>query len=541
MPEQILDIENLWVRFRQRDGSPDRDAVRGVSLTLHRGETLALVGESGSGKSATAMSVMQLLPAEAYHPAGSVRFQGMELIGAPRGQLRQLRGNRMAMIFQEPMNSLNPLHTVIKQVSEVLLAHQPIGKQRARDRALELLHRVGFADAERRLNAYPHQLSGGERQRVMIAQALANDPALLIADEPTSGLDVNIQAALLKLLRELRDERGMALLLISHDLDIVRRTADRVGVMQQGELVESGPMQAVFAAPRHAHTRALLAAEPRAEPVSTDPAAPILLEADGLSVRYAATRGWFRPQRFTTILDGVAIAVRTGHTLGIVGESGSGKSTLALALMRLVPSRGRIVFMGHALEGMSERELLPLRRHLQIVFQDPYGSLSPRATVREIVEEGLGIHAQEHDAAARRRLALAALDEVGLPASVADSYPDQFSGGERQRIAVARALVLRPQLLVLDEPTSALDVTIQAQIIDLLRTLQRRHGLTYLFISHDIRVVRALAHDITVLQAGRVVESGPAGQILARPQHDYTRALMAAAFDQAAPSPVPAR
>jgi microcin C transport system ATP-binding protein len=530
VPDRVLEVENLWVRFRSRDGSPDREAVRGVSLSLDRGETLALVGESGSGKSATALSVLQLLPSEAWHPSGSIRFEGQELIGAPKGQLRQIRGNRAGIIFQEPMSSLNPLHTVLKQVTEVLLAHRPMHKQRARERAVELLHLVGLHHAERRLNAYPHQLSGGERQRVMIAQALANEPVLLIADEPTSGLDVTVQAALLELLHDLQRRLGMALLMITHDLDIVRRMADRVCIMRRGEIVESGPTERIFAVPGHEYTRTLLAAEPKPDPVAVDANAPLLVEAQGVVVRYATTKGWFRPQRHLTAVDDASLEIRVGHTLGVVGESGSGKSTLALALLRLIRSHGRIVFDGQPLHDMNERALLPLRRHMQVVFQDPFGSLSPRATVGAIVEEGLLIHAPDQPAAERRALALAALEEVGLGADAMERYPDQFSGGERQRIAVARALVLRPRFLVLDEPTSALDVCVQAQIIDLLRTLQRRHGLTYLFVSHDIKVVRALAHHIVVLRNGRVVESGPAERVVTEPQSEYTRALMAAAF-----------
>jgi microcin C transport system ATP-binding protein len=530
--ERVLEVENLWVRFRNRDGAPDRDAVRGLSLTLDRGETLALVGESGSGKSATALSVLQLLPPEGYHPAGSVRFEGRELIGARRGQLRQIRGNRAGIIFQEPMSSLNPLHTVLKQVTEVLLAHRPMHKQRARERSIELLHLVGLRQAEKRLNAYPHQLSGGERQRVMIAQAIANDPVLLIADEPTSGLDVTIQAELLKLLHELQQKLGMALLLITHDLDIVRRLADRVHIMRRGVIVESGTAEQIFSAARHDYTRQLLAAEPKADPVPRDPDAPVLIEADGVSVRFATTKGWFRPQRYLTAIDDVVLRIRAGHTLGVVGESGSGKSTLGLALLRLIRSSGRIVFDGHDLHALNDKALLPLRRHMQIVFQDPFGSLSPRATVREIVEEGLRIHEPGKSDAECSADALAALDEVGLGPEVAARYPDQSSGGERQRIAIARALVLRPRFLVLDEPTSALDVCVQSQIIELLRELQRRHRLTYLFVSHDIKVIRALAHDIAVLRNGRLVEAGPAERVVGNPQNDYTRVLMAAALSR---------
>jgi microcin C transport system ATP-binding protein len=530
VPERLLEVENLCVRFRSRDGGPERDAVRGVSLTLDRGETLALVGESGSGKSATALSILQLLPSEAYHPAGSIRFEGRELIGASKGELRQIRGNRAGIVFQEPMSSLNPLHTVLKQVTEVLLAHRPMHKQRAGQRAVELLELVGLRQVERCMKAYPHQLSGGERQRVMIAQALANDPVLLIADEPTSGLDVTIQAALLELLRELQRQLGMALLLITHDLDIVRHMADRVCVMAQGEVVESGPATRIFSGPRHEHTRRLLAAAPTADPVPADPQAPVLLEAEGVSVRYPLTKGWFRAQTHLTALDGVSVRIRRGHTLGVVGESGSGKSTLGLALLRLVRSTGRIVFDGHDLHALGDKELLPLRRHMQIVFQDPYGSLSPRATVGEIVEEGLRVHEPGRPASERQQEVAAALAEVGLAADIVDRYPDQFSGGERQRIAIARALVLRPRLLVLDEPTSALDVSVQAQIIDLLRELQRRHRLSYLFVSHDIKVVRALAHDIAVLRNGRLVEAGPADRVVEAPRSEYSRALMAASF-----------
>jgi microcin C transport system ATP-binding protein len=527
----LLRVRDLAVTF----DTPGNvvEAVRGVSFDIDRGETVALVGESGSGKSVTALSIMQLLPYPlARHPRGSIRFRGEELLGAAERRLRRVRGDRIAMIFQEPMTSLNPLHTIEKQVSEVLTVHKGLGRRAARARTLELLHLVGLPEARRRLHAYPHQLSGGQRQRVMIAMALANEPDLLIADEPTTAVDVTIQAQLLALLEELQARFGMALLLITHDLGIVRKMADRVCVMTGGEIVESGATADVFAHPRHAYTARLLAAEPSGTPVSAAAGAPALVSARDVRVWFPIKAGVFRRAvSHIKAVDGVSLTVREGHTLGVVGESGSGKTTLALALLRLQASTGTIAFAGRDIHGLPARALRPLRREMQIVFQDPYGSLSPRLSVGQVIEEGLRVHGMGGDAAERAKLVEQALDEVGLDPASRHRYPHEFSGGQRQRIAIARAMVLKPRFVVLDEPTSALDMSVQAQIVDLLRTLQQRHRLAYLFISHDLRVVRALAEEIIVMRDGVVVEHGPASRIFAEPAAPYTRALIAAAFD----------
>ena len=527
----LLEVRDLAVTFDTPAG--EVRAVRGVSFDVERGETVALVGESGSGKTVTALSILQLLPSPpARHPSGSIRFAGQELLGAPEPVLRRVRGNRIAMIFQEPMTSLNPLHPIGRQVSEPLLVHRALGRAAARARAVELLRLVGLPEAEARLDAYPHQLSGGQRQRVMIAMALANEPDLLIADEPTTALDVTVQAQILKLLKELQRTFGMALLLITHDLAVVRKVADRVCVMTAGEIVEQGPVSQVYAAPRHEYTRRLLAAEPRGRPAPVAPGAPEVLAARDVRVWFPIKAGVFRRTvGHVRAVDGVSLTVREGQTVGVVGESGSGKTTLGLALLRLIRSRGSIVFEGRELQGLSWKALRPLRQRMQIVFQDPYSALSPRLSVAEIVEEGLRVHRVGAGPAGRRRLIEAALAEVGIDPALADRYPHEFSGGQRQRIAVARAMVLRPRFVVLDEPTSALDMSVQAQIVDLLRELQARHRLAYLFISHDLRVIRALAHEVLVLQDGRVVEAGPADEVFARPRHPYTRALMAAAFE----------
>jgi microcin C transport system ATP-binding protein len=529
--EPLLSVRDLSVTFDTPDGSIE--AVRHISFDIGRGETVALVGESGSGKSVTALSIVQLLPyPPARHPGGSITFQGEQMIGAKESVLRRVRGNRIAMIFQEPMTSLNPLHTVEKQVNEVLFVHKALTRQAARARTLELLHTVGLRDAERRLGAYPHQLSGGERQRVMIAMALANEPDLLVADEPTTALDVTIQAQILALLRNLKSRFGMAVLLITHDLGIVRKMADRVCVMTRGEIVEAGPTGEVFARPQHDYTRRLLAAEPkgRANPAPAD--APIVMEASGVKVWFPIKSGFLRRTTgWIKAVDGIDITVRELHTVGVVGESGSGKTTLGLALLRLQRSEGEIRFEGRDIVAMSSRELRPLRRHMQIVFQDPYGSLSPRLSVGQIIEEGLRVHDLGDTDAARRDMIEEALVEVGLDPAARDRYPHEFSGGQRQRIAIARALVLRPTLIVLDEPTSALDMSVQAQIVDLLRDLQMRYTLAYLFISHDLRVVRALSDEVIVMRAGKVVERGSTEEIFERPRDPYTRALMAAAFD----------
>jgi microcin C transport system ATP-binding protein len=533
----LLEIRNLSVTFAGRGGVPPVEAVRGLSLSLGRGETLALVGESGSGKSVTALSILQLLPypLAAHGAESSIRFAGEELVGAAPEQLRRVRGNRIAMVFQEPMTSLNPLHTLERQIGETLLVHKHMAPAAARERILELLRLVDLPDAESRLGAYPHQLSGGQRQRVMIAMAIANEPDILIADEPTTALDVTIQAHILQLLKDLRDRFGMALLLITHDLTIVRKMADEICIMTGGEIVEAGPTAAIFARPRHRYTRHLLAAEPKGRAAPADPSAPELIAAKDVRVWFPIRSGVVRRVRgHVRAVDGVSLAVRQGTTLGVVGESGSGKTTLGLALLRLTAAEGHIRFAGHDIAVLGQRQLRPLRRDMQVVFQDPFSSLSPRLSVAQIVAEGLKVHRLAASDAERQRLIETALAEVGLDAQAARRYPHEFSGGQRQRIAIARALVLKPRFVVLDEPTSALDMSVQAQIIELLRELQSRHGLAYLFISHDLRVVRALAHEILVMKDGKIVEAGSTERVMTAPEHPYTRALMAAAFDLAA-------
>ena len=530
MSETLLEVRDLSVDFGKGDKAVR--AVRNVSFEIARGETVALVGESGSGKSVTALSVLQLLPYPvASHPTGSIRFQGRELVGAPARDLLDVRGNRVSMIFQEPMTSLNPLHTIERQVNEVLILHKGLGRQAARRRTLDLLEQVGIPDAANRLDAYPHQLSGGQRQRVMIAMALANEPDLLIADEPTTALDVTIQAQILKLLKSLQARYGMALLFITHDLGIVRKMADRVCVMTQGRIVEQGPVARVFDDPQHSYTQHLLSAEPKGRPVPGDPAAPELLRLDDLKVHFPIRRGVLRRTvGHVKAVDGVSLSLKEGHTIGLVGESGSGKTTLGLAALRLETSQGGIVFDGRNLQSLAQRALRPLRRQMQIVFQDPFSSLSPRMSVGEIVGEGLQVHRIGSDAE-RTRMIDQALGEVGLDPAMRERYPHEFSGGQRQRISIARALVLKPRFIVLDEPTSALDMSVQAQIVDLLRELQTRHKLAYLFISHDLKVVRALADEVIVLRHGKVMERGPARQIFETPQTPYTQALIAAAFN----------
>ena len=520
----VLEVSDLWVRF----GS--NDAVRGVSFTIDEGETVALVGESGSGKSVTALSVLQLLPYPmASHPRGSIRLVGKEMVGASPAQLRELRGTAAAMVFQEPMTSLNPLHTVEKQISEALKLHGGMDRAQARQRTLELLRLVKLPEAEERLKAYPHQLSGGQRQRVMTAMAIANDVKLLIADEPTTALDVTIQKGILELLKELTDRLGMALLIISHDLGVVRSIADRVCVMTAGRIVEQGSCQDIFARPQHAYTRHLLASEPKGAPRSVEETEP-LLEVRDLRVAYQRDKGWFgKPEEFLAV-DEACFEIGVGETLGVVGESGSGKTTLGLALLRMQRSSGRIMFNGWGFHDLGKKELKKARRHMQMVFQDPFGSLSPRMSLQQIIEEGLTVHEPTLGEQDRRDRVAAALEEVGLEAGFADRYPHEFSGGQRQRISLARALVLRPKLIVLDEPTSAIDMSIQAQIVDLLRALQERHRLTYIFISHDMNVVRAMATRLMVMRDGKVLEYGPAEQIFENPGTDYTRELMAAAF-----------
>jgi microcin C transport system ATP-binding protein len=527
----LLRVRDLSVSFSTPTG--ELAAVRKVSLDLDRGETLALVGESGSGKSVTALSIVQLLPYPvARHPSGSIEFRGRELLGAKEMVLRAVRGNRIAMIFQEPMTSLNPLHTIEKQVNEVLLVHKRLRRAAARARTLELLRLVGLSEAEQRLGAYPHQLSGGQRQRVMIAMALANEPDLLIADEPTTALDVTIQAQILDLLRRLQRSMGMALLLITHDLGIVRSMAARVCVMTEGEIVEAGPTAEIFERPQHPYTRRLVEAEPRGAPNRIAPDSPVIMAAQDVRVWFPVKRGVLRRTAgHIKAVDGVSITVREGQTVGVVGESGSGKTTLGLALLRLATSRGTIQFDGREIQGLGGRQLRPLRREIQVVFQDPYGALSPRLTLAQIVGEGLQVHRLGATAGEHARLIDSALAEVGLDPRMRDRYPHEFSGGQRQRIAIARVMVLTPRFVVLDEPTSALDMSVQAQIVDLLRELQRRHRLAYLFISHDLKVIRALADEILVMRDGRVVEHGPATQVLEAPREAYTKALMAAAFE----------
>ena len=530
--DALLQVRRLGVTFRS--GAEELPAVKDVSFDIHKGETMALVGESGSGKSVTALSTLQLLPYPvARHPAGSsVRFRGDEIIGAGERDLRRIRGNEIAMIFQEPMTSLNPLHTVEKQINETLILHKGLGQNESRRRTLELLDLVGIQEPAKRLSAFPHELSGGQRQRVMIAMALANEPDLLIADEPTTALDVTIQAQILKLLKELQRQFGMAMLLITHDLSIVRKMADMVSVMTRGEIVEQGPVSDIFGWPRHDYTKKLLAAEPKGLPITAPPDAPIVIEGDDVKVHFPIKAGVLkRTVDYVRAVDGISVKVRAGHTVGVVGESGSGKTTLGLALLRLLSSKGDIQFDGRMIHGLRTKDLRPLRREMQVVFQDPFGSLSPRMSVGQIVEEGLKVHSLGGTAQEREALIVDALTEVGLEPDSRHRYPHEFSGGQRQRVAIARAMVLKPRFVVLDEPTSALDMSVQAQIVDLLRELQERHGLAYLFISHDLKVVRALADEVIVMKQGKVVEQGAATQIFDAPREPYTQALMKAAFE----------
>jgi len=531
MSERLLSVEDLRVSFRTQEGTIE--ALRGISFDIAKGETLALVGESGSGKSVTALSILQLLPYPvASHPTGRILYQGEEMVGAPERTLQKVRGNRIAMIFQEPMTSLNPLHTIEKQVGETLMLHKRLTPAAARERTLELLRLVGLSEAERRLGAFPHQLSGGQRQRVMIAMALANEPDLLIADEPTTALDVTIQAQILHLLKDLQQRFGMAMLLITHDLGIVRKMADRVCVMTEGLIVETGETRQIFEAPKHDYTRKLLAAEPRPRPPAPKADAPEVMRAEDVRVWFPIKAGVLRRTvDHVKAVDGISTTIRAGHTVGVVGESGSGKTTLGLALLRLERSTGGIWFDGKDISHLKSESLRPLRREMQIVFQDPYSSLSPRMTIGQIVGEGLKVHDLGGTKAERRSLIERTLKEVGLDPSMADRYPHEFSGGQRQRIAIARAMVLKPRFVVLDEPTSALDMSVQAQIVELLRDLQQRHNLAYMFISHDLKVVRALADDLIVMRNGKVVEQGPAERIFENPEDAYTRALLAAALD----------
>jgi microcin C transport system ATP-binding protein len=529
MTAPLLEVRDLSVTFAGT-GRETR-AVEHLSFKLERGKTLALVGESGSGKSVTALSIVRLAQgASAF--SGSIVFKGQDLVTARDAQLRAVRGNEITMVFQEPMTSLNPLHTIERQIAEILALHGMRGAKKMRARVVELLSEVGIPDPETRLGAYPHQLSGGQRQRVMIAMALANRPDLLIADEPTTALDVTVQAQILKLLKDLQKKLGMAMLFITHDLGIVRKIADDVIVMQHGKAVESGPCAQIFSSPQHNYTKALLAAEPKGVAPAFDEAAPAVMAAENLRVWFPIRRGFLRRATgYIKAVDGISLNLRQGQTLGVVGESGSGKTTLGLALLRLIHSEGPISYLGRPIYGLREKDMRPLRRDLQIVFQDPYGSLSPRMSVDEIVAEGLGLLRRDLSYVAQREIVARALKDTGLDPAAMDRYPHEFSGGQRQRIAIARAIVLEPKVIVLDEPTSALDMSVQAQIVDLLRALQQQRGLSYLFISHDLKVVRALASELIVMRHGLVIEAGPAKDIFAAPKTDYTKALFAAAFN----------
>ncbi|WVT73272.1 ABC transporter ATP-binding protein [Sinorhizobium chiapasense] len=531
MTDPLLSVRDLSVAFHQ--GGSTSIAVDHISFDIQRGETVALVGESGSGKSVSANSILKLLPyPSASHPSGEILFNGKDLLKANDPELRNVRGNDITMIFQEPMTSLNPLHSIERQIGEILELHQGLEGAAARTRILELLNQVGIREPEKRLSAYPHELSGGQRQRVMIAMALANRPELLIADEPTTALDVTVQAQILELLKKLKDEHGMSMLFITHDLGIVRKIADRVCVMTKGKIVETGPTAEIFANPQHAYTRHLLASEPKGNPPPSDASKPIVMEASDMKVWFPIKAGFLRKVvDHVKAVDGIDLRLRAGQTLGVVGESGSGKTTLGLALTRLISSKGRIAFVGKDIDRYSFNEMRPLRNRMQIVFQDPYGSLSPRMSVADIIAEGLKIHERSLSENERDARVAAALDEVGLDPSTRWRYPHEFSGGQRQRIAIARAMVLKPQFVMLDEPTSALDMSVQAQVVDLLRDLQSKHDLAYLFISHDLKVVRALANEMIVMRMGKVVEQGPAERIFNAPTEDYTKALMAAAFN----------
>ena len=526
--QQLLSIEDLSVEFLS--GETVQRAVNNISFSILKGETLALVGESGSGKSVTAHSILRLLPYPlARHPSGKIMYQGEDLLAATPEYLRHVRGNRIAMIFQEPMSSLNPLHTIEKQINEILILHKGMNAKQASVRTLELLKLVEIPNPAQRMNAYPHELSGGQRQRVMIAMALANEPQLLIADEPTTALDVTVQQTILELLSDLQERLGMSILLISHDLNLVRRVAHRVCVMRNGEIVEQAACAEIFRNPQHPYTQELLGAEPSGQPVAHSPS-ETLLETCDLRVWFPIKKGIFqRTADYIKAVDGVSFNLQRGQTLGVVGESGSGKSTLGLAILRLINSKGRILYAGQAIDSLSQKEVRPLRRDIQVVFQDPFGSLSPRMSVSDIIGEGLRIH-KMGDAQQQEQAIIAALQEVGLDPETRHRYPHEFSGGQRQRIAIARALVLKPKLIVLDEPTSALDRTVQRQVVELLRNLQLKYNLTYVFISHDLAVVKALSHHLLVMRQGQVIEQGAAARIFAAPQHTYTQQLLAAAF-----------
>jgi microcin C transport system ATP-binding protein len=538
----LLSVRDLSVAFSA--GGHETLAVDRVSFDIGKSETVALVGESGSGKSVTALSILKLLPyPAASHPSGSIAFRGRDLLPLSERNMRRVRGDDITIVFQEPMTSLNPLHTIEKQIGEILLLHRGLTGAAARARTIEVLTQVGIPDPQSRLGSYPHQLSGGQRQRVMIAMALANEPNLLIADEPTTALDVTVQAQIIELLQDIQRRLGMSLLFITHDLGIVRKIAQKVCVMKEGKIVEQGAVEHVFTAPAHPYTRALLAAEPKPDPAPPQPDAPVILQATDLKVWFPIKRGLMRKVvGHIKAVDGISIDLRKGETLGVVGESGSGKTTLGLAILRLISSDGPIVFMGNQLQGLRFKQMRPFRRDMQIVFQDPYGSLSPRLSVADIIQEGLQVHQPQMTERERDARVVQALGDVGLDPATRFRFPHEFSGGQRQRIAVARAIVLEPTFVVLDEPTSALDMLIQSQMVDLLRELQRRRNLTYLFISHDLRVVAALASRLLVMRQGKVVEAGAAADLFKNPQTDYTRALFAAAFNlETAPAGVVAQ
>jgi microcin C transport system ATP-binding protein len=531
MTTPLVEVRNLSVEFHSAGKCVE--AVKGVSFDIAKGEIVGLVGESGSGKSVSALSILRLLPyPAAHHPTGEIRFAGQDLLKACPHTLREIRGEKISTVFQEPMTSLNPLHSILKQVGEVMRVHHGLDDATVRERVLALLRKVGLNDPEKRLNAYPYQLSGGQRQRVMIAMALANEPDLLIADEPTTALDVTIQAQILDLLKSLQRESGMAMLLITHDLGVVRKMADRVYVMTAGCVVEEGRTADVLGNPQHPYTRKLVSAQPKGAPPEPSAGAPAVLETENLKVWFPIRKGFLRRTvDHVKAVDGLSLKLRAGETIGVVGESGSGKTTLGLALLRLISSQGPIAYRGKRIDGFGSAPMRPLRKEMQVVFQDPYGSLSPRLSVGQIIEEGLRIQSPHLGWEERRARVSAALKEVGLDPEGQDRYPHEFSGGQRQRIAIARAMVLEPRFVLLDEPTSALDMSVQAQIVDLLRDLQRRHNLAYLFISHDLKVVRALSNYVVVMKSGKVVEEGAAAQIFASPREAYTKALLAAAFD----------